>query len=119
MLEGGESGRVFKSLDERCDACVIQGGDEPPCVNEIMLADERAGGYNCPRRERFGPDDLLCRDLAVLGAHQETAHHFRLLFDTACADRSREDRERLIRLYTRAYVDPVISAHLYPSTSAE
>ncbi len=33
-----ESGRVYGSVEERCGACQVNGGDEPPCIPDTRVA---------------------------------------------------------------------------------
>jgi hypothetical protein len=71
-------------------------------------------GFPCPRRESLNVDDHLTAELAVLGAHHETGHLFRALFDTACERWSKPERLTIIRRIARAYRDPKISSILWP-----
>lgn len=111
----GESGTTYESLDERCAACVIKGGEEAPCVGPHDLeAELRETGHPCPRREAWNVDDMLTAQLAVLGARLETGHLFRAVFDTASEGWPKAARMTILRRIARAYSDDIVARVLWP-----
>jgi hypothetical protein len=102
-------------MEARCRACEIKGGPEAPCVPEGWLAAEREKGHPCPRREWTDPDDPIAAELVRLGAHAESGHLFRTLFDVATEGWSSGDRMSLWRRVSRAYADEVVRLALWPT----
>ena len=113
----GDDGRTeYKTLDARCAACVMKEGDQQPCLSPGQLAAEEAeSGYPCPRREWESDDQPLAWHLARLGAHGESGHLFRLMFDVSFGESSRAEKERVLGWILRAYEDEVIAAALWPT----
>jgi hypothetical protein len=54
-IPAAESGRVYGSVEERCGACQVNGGDEPPCIPEARVRwYEEHHGRPCHRIELDG-----------------------------------------------------------------
>ena len=108
------NGRVFKSIDERCAACVVMGGDENPCVPDSWLEADEAKGFPCPRREWPDADGPMLGQLVRLGASGESGHLFGRLWDVAFGELERTEQRRLLTRVLRAYGDPDVRAALWP-----
>ena len=110
-----DSGKVYETVDARCDACVIKGGPEQPCMPpHYPEMDEAKTGFPCPRREWARIEHPVIFHLCQLGAHGERGHLFREMFDAYFGDEPREERQRVLRLIFRAYQDEVVAATFWP-----
>jgi hypothetical protein len=115
VVPAADSGTEYKTLDARCRACVVMGGEEGPCVPDTYLeAEEKQSGYPCPRREWENVDHPTIAQLVMLGAQAEQGHLFRLTFDVAFGDASKEEQRRVLSLLTRAYGDEIVRMQLWP-----
>lgn len=104
---------MYGTLDERCEACQIMGGDEPPCQPASLLrVIEEETGFPCPRREPENADDGVCMELLgvatspILGAMYQTWQALLL------KDVDEEQQLRLMRRVAAACADEEIGAHL-------
>jgi hypothetical protein len=114
-----ESGQVYKSLDARCAACVMFGGDEGPCVSDDMLeAEERVNGHPCPRREFPDSDGPILAKLVQLGAIHgmgwNSSPLFTELFRVRFGDAPLEHQKRMLMRILAAFGDEQVRAFLFP-----
>lgn len=108
------TGEPYRSLEQRCKACVIQGGDEPACCDDLELASNQADGHPCPRREFTDIDDPIAAKLVVLGAYPETQGRYRLTFDLLTEGMPWAQRVSILNRAERAARDEVVQLALYP-----
>lgn len=115
MIPPGDNGEEYKTLDARCADCVIQGGEQQPCMPEHDLArEEELTGFPCPRREWPDEDGPMLSRLVNLGAHSESAHLFTKLWEITYRDATVEEERRALALIMLAYQDEVVRGTLWP-----
>jgi hypothetical protein len=111
------SGKVYRSLDARCAACVVKGGPEKRCHPWPRgMRKTNPHGYACPRREwpdRESPDLAL---LTSLGA-REHGHLFMKRWDLAFGDLPRDEQARLFDRMLAAYSDEAIASVYWPKVN--
>lgn len=109
------SGKRYRSLDERCSACRVKGGQEKPCGSwPRQLAKENPHGYRCPRREWPDAESAELSHLASLGAHGESGHLFLKRWDLAFGDLPVSDQARLFDRMLAAYGDELVASVYWP-----
>jgi hypothetical protein len=107
-------GRSYESIDARCAACTIQGGDEPPCQPEGVLREyERQHGRPCPRVD-LAPQNHVAAQLVsfLLDERLRPLAPGFLEVRTGWMDPS--DRELLLLRLARALNDAEVFRVLYP-----
>lgn len=114
-----ESGIEYLSLEERCQACQVHGGDESPCVApERMMVEEQATGFPCPYREPSTPDDSTLLQLVTMATHTDLGHLWRACFDVAFETRTPNERRHRLSMIMRAITDDRIISRLKAARAA-
>lgn len=107
-----ESGTQYKTVDERCQACEIKGGDEPPCQPPHLLTLELQNfGKPCPRRE-LRPEDAPTAELFWLAMDPRLKHLWSETFSVLLESASKRERLSVIRRIRRAAADEGIREYL-------
>jgi hypothetical protein len=107
--------KPYRSLDERCSACVVKGGTKSRCFEwPAGFARDNPHGYPCPRREWPDPESVQLSNLVGLGAHGESGHLFARGWEIEFGGLPREEQGRLYRRLMRAYADEVLKLALWP-----
>jgi hypothetical protein len=114
-----DSGETYKTLDARCRACELMGGDEGPCISDEMLeAEQRINGHPCPRREWPDADGPILAKLVQLGAIHgmgwNSSPLFSELFRVRYGGAPVEHQERMLMRILAAYSDEQVRAFLFP-----
>ena len=108
------SGKTYETLDDRCWACVIQGGTENPCQSEAVLGEiEKNTGRPCPRVElEAGGADAF----ALLGflIHEDLKPLAPKMFDAITYSMDPEERADTLRLVQSAMGEKKLLDILHP-----
>lgn len=114
-----DSGLEYLSLEERCQACQVHGGDESPCVSpERMMVEEQETGFPCPYREPATPDDSTLLQLATMATHTDLGHLWRACFDVTFETRTPDERRHRMSMIMRAVTDGRIIKRLKAARAA-
>jgi hypothetical protein len=110
------SGTVYATVDQRCEACVIYGGHEEPCVPPVWFTQFRERlGRPCPRVE-IDPSLYLDVELLNFARHPDlrglVSEKFRALSESLGLDADARDL-MLSRLHA-VLSDPLILARFHP-----
>lgn len=109
------SGKIYRSLDARCQACTVKGGPEKRCAKwPRQFAKENPHGYRCPRREFPDDDGPELGALAQLGSRNEMGHLFALRWALAFGSRPVTEQRRLFDRMMAAYGDTLIASVFWP-----
>ena len=107
------SGRAYRTLDERCEACQVMGGHEPPCQPAgILRAIEEDTGFPCPRRESENVDDGVCLELLGVATSPAIGTMYHSWQALVLKGMPEEIQLRLMRRVAAASADKGIAEHL-------
>lgn len=110
-----ESGQVYKTLDARCQACVVMGGQEGPCLSDGELAAiEATTGHPCPRREWPDEEGPGLFALLLLSAKAGAGHLFETYWRIRYGGEPRDFQERMLMRILMARADEEIALSLWP-----
>ena len=113
-VPAAESGRVYGSLEERCGACEVNGGDEPPCISaDRMRWWQQERGRPCPRVEI---DPRNAEAFLMIGwlIHDDLKPLAELYARELLRTFPAEDRGRLLSRVATALRSPEMGARLHP-----
>lgn len=114
-----ESGRVYGSVEERCRACEVNGGDESPCISDERIRWwQEHHGRPCPRVEL---DERNAEPMVLLGwlIHDDLEPLVPEYARALLAGRPASERETILARVGRAMRSKELMARLHPSAEGD
>lgn len=118
-IPAAESGRTYGSVEERCRACVVNGGDEGMCISDAASSRMlQTIGRPCPRVE-IDPENVEAMSLMGWLIHDDLKPLAPEYARALLAGRPADDRARLLSRVASALRSKELSDRLHPDPVKE